>query len=154
VAVVAQQRDCGGDGAHLRMAEEDGASPRAFGNELLIQERTRDVWGWTGVETFWRDLGYALRQIRRAPGFAAVAILTLALGLGAITATFSIVPSVLLEWGAAGGAIYREPTLRCCSGRSNGYCDGRAGLVGGRHWGVLDSGEAGDDDRSDEGVEV
>ena len=91
-------------GAHLRMAEEDGASPRAFGNELLIRERTRDVWGGTGVETFWRDLGYALRQIRRAPGFAAVAILTLALGLGAITAMFSIVHSVLLE-----PMKYRDP---------------------------------------------
>jgi len=41
-------------GAHLRMAEEDGASPRAFGNELLIRERTRDVWGGGRA---WRHFG-------------------------------------------------------------------------------------------------
>jgi len=90
--------------AHLRMAKEDGASRREFGNELLIRERTGDVWGWTGVEKFWRDLGYAARQMRRAPGFAAAAIVTLALGLGAATAMFSIVNSVLME-----PMKYRDP---------------------------------------------
>ena len=90
--------------AHLRMAERDGAPRREFGNELLIRERTRDVWGWTAVERFARDLGYLLRQMRRAPGFAAAAILTLALGLGAATAMFSIVNSVLLE-----PMKYRDP---------------------------------------------
>lgn len=83
--------------AHLRMAEADGASRREFGNELLMREVTRDVWGWMAVERVVRDLGYALRQIRRAPGFAAAAIVTLALGLGATTAMFSIVNGVLLE---------------------------------------------------------
>ena len=48
--------------AHLRMAEADGASRREFGNELLIREVTRDMWGWTAFERIARDLGYALRQ--------------------------------------------------------------------------------------------
>ncbi|HEY6344719.1 MAG TPA: ABC transporter permease [Bryobacteraceae bacterium] len=83
--------------SHLRMAEQDGVLRREFGNELLIRETTRDVWGWIWLEALTRDLRYAFRQLRRAPGFAAVAILTLALGLGATTAMFSIVDGVLLE---------------------------------------------------------
>lgn len=102
--------------AHLRMAVEDrvarGESPgeaeravrREFGNELLVREVTRDTWGWTRLERFGKDLGYALRQIRRSPGFSAITVLTLALGLGATTAIFSVVNSVLLE-----PMHYRDP---------------------------------------------
>jgi predicted permease len=90
--------------AHLRMAEQDGIDPCEFGNALLVRETTRDVWGWTRIEKFMCDLHYALRQIRRAPGFSILAILTLALGLSATTAMFSIVNSVLLE-----PLKYRDP---------------------------------------------
>jgi predicted permease len=82
---------------HLRMAEQDGVPRREFGNELLIRETTRDAWGWTGLEALVRDLRLALRQMRRAPSFAAVAILTLALGSGATSLMFTVVHSVLLK---------------------------------------------------------
>jgi hypothetical protein len=70
---------------------------QAFGNPTLYEERSREIWMWPLVEGFWADLKFALRQLRKSPGFTATAILTLALGVGATTAIFSLFQQVWLH---------------------------------------------------------
>ena len=73
------------------------ADARRFGNVLRLREESRDVWGWTWLDDLSRDMRYALRSLARAPGFTAVAVLSLALATGATTAIFSIVNGVILR---------------------------------------------------------
>jgi putative ABC transport system permease protein len=95
--------------SHLRLEIADrverGESPehaaraarRQFGNVSVIKETTRDAWGWVPLERVVKDLRYGVRALCKAPGFAVVAIITFALGIGANTAMFSVINAVMLR---------------------------------------------------------
>lgn len=81
------------------MSREDAihAARRAFGNSTLVEQRSREIWMWPFLESLWADVKFALRQLRKSPGFTTTVILALALGIGATTAIFSLVDGVLLR---------------------------------------------------------
>jgi putative ABC transport system permease protein len=94
---------------HLEMKERENrdagmaaqnasyAARRQFGNVAALSERSREAWGWPALESAVGDVKLAFRALRRNPGFSALAVLTLALGIGANTAVYSVVQAVLLR---------------------------------------------------------
>jgi hypothetical protein len=81
----------------LAPREAELASRRDFGNVGLLKEGVREMWGWTSLERLGRDVRYGWRSLRRSPLFAGMAVLSLALGIGANASIFSVINAILFR---------------------------------------------------------
>ena len=93
------------------------AAMKKFGNRTLTTEDTRAAWGWNWLDQFMQDLRFAFRQLAKTPGFTTTAILTLALGIGANAAIFTLVHAVLLK-----NLPVADPAALIRLGNSNNCC--------------------------------
>lgn len=106
----------------LSRQEASQIARREFGNVTLIEEQSRESWQWRTLESTWADVRYALRQLVKSPGFAVTVILTMALGIGANTAIFTLVNNILMKSLPVGEprALFRIGDKSEPSGLTNG----------------------------------
>jgi predicted permease len=122
----------------ILLQREHGKSSKLMGNITLAREESRDMWTFRQLEWILRDVRHALRSLRRSPAFAAIAIASLALGIGANAAIFSFVNAILLKRlpvpdperlvtfaetyrGERAGAVWRMPTVDDLAKRTSSF---------------------------------
>ena len=89
---IADLMDCG-----MTREQAETATRREFGNITRIEERSREVWQWPTIESIWADVRLTVHQLRKSPAFTVTIIATLALGIGANTAIFTVINTILID---------------------------------------------------------
>ncbi len=82
---------------HLSMKQASDNRDRPFGNRTLVRENMREIWTFHALETWWQDIRFAARLLRHSPVFSWTAVLSLAIGIGANTAIFSVADALMLK---------------------------------------------------------